>query len=275
MLETRDAVMLRGGRAVLDGVSLALRRGELVALCGPNGAGKSSLFALLAGDEAPARGAALLDGRPLAAYGAAALAAERAALEQAPGLSAAFTVAELVALGMAAVPRAALDEAALAARAMAATGVTALADRPADRLSGGERARAHCARVLAQLWAGRAAGGGRFLLLDEPTASLDLAHQVEIMDAARAEADAGAGVLTVLHDLNLAAAYADRVVLLAEGRVVADGPPETVFDARRLSRLYGAPVAVERGAGGALRIAPALARRTRPLSPPAASAAAQ
>lgn len=255
MLEARAVTLRRGGRPVLAGVSLALGPGELVALCGPNGAGKSSLFALLAGEILPDAGAVTLDGRPLADFTAAALAAERAALEQSPSLSAPFTVRQLVALGLAAVPRVALDEAALVARAIAAAGVADLADRPADRLSGGERARAHLARVLAQIWAGRAAGRGRFLLLDEPTASLDIAHQIALMEAARAEAAAGAGVLVVLHDLNLAAAFATRVALLHDGRVEAAGPPAAVFETARLSRVYDTPIIAEATPRG-LRIMP-------------------
>jgi iron complex transport system ATP-binding protein len=258
MLEARAVTLRRGGRAALDGVSLRVGPGELVALCGPNGAGKSTLLATLAGDLRPEAGAATLDGRPLAALSAVALAAQRAVLEQAPSLSAAFTVAELARLGADAVPSAPVDPDAMALRALSAVGMTAHARRAADRLSGGERARAHLARVLAQLWAGRAAGGGRFLLLDEPTASLDLAHQVAVMRAARAAADEGAGVLCVLHDLNLAAAFADRLALLREGRVAAEGAPEAVLTADRLGALYGAPIAVSRGENGALRIAPDL-----------------
>ena len=255
MLEAASVVLARGGRRVLDDVSLALGPGGLVAVCGPNGAGKSSLFALLAGELRPDRGTITLDGRPLAAFSAAALAAERAALEQSPSLSAPFTVRGLVALGLAAVPRAELDEPALVVRALAAAGVAEIADRPADRLSGGERARAHLARVLAQLWAGRAAGGGRYLLLDEPTASLDIAHQLALMEAARAEAGAGAGVLVVLHDLNLAAAFADRVVLLDAGRIVAAGAPAEVFESARLTAVYRTPIVVERTLRG-LRMVP-------------------
>ncbi|HMR62251.1 MAG TPA: hypothetical protein PKD62_17185, partial [Amaricoccus sp.] len=171
-----------------------------------------------------------------------------------------FTVTALVALGAATAPRGAADEGAIVARAMAATGIAALAGRPADRLSGGERARAHLARVLAQLWTGRAAGGGRFLLLDEPTASLDVAHQVAVLRLARAEADAGTGVLAVLHDLNLAAAFADRVLLMSEGRAIAEGAPGEVLEAGRLSEVYRIPIAVEQSAGGMLRIAPDLSR---------------
>ncbi len=260
MLEARDATLRRGGRLALAGVSLALAPGELVAVCGPNGAGKSSLLGVLAGDLRPDAGTATLFGRPLAAHGAAALAVRRAVLEQDPALAAPFTVAGLVALGAGIAPPHA-DADAIAAQAMAAAGVSALADRRADRLSGGERARAHLARVLAQLAAGRAQGGGHCLMLDEPTASLDLAHQVAVMEAARRAAAEGAGVLAVLHDLTLAAAFADRVALMAEGRVVADGPPAAVFDAARLSRVYGAAVAVDRRADGALRIAPDLAPR--------------
>jgi iron complex transport system ATP-binding protein len=255
MLEAAGVVLDRGERRVLDGVSLALGPRGLVAVCRPNGAGKSSLFALLAGELRPDRGSVTLDGRPLAGFSAPALAAERAALEQSSSLSAPLTVRALVALGLGAVPRVAVDEPALVARAIAAAGIAELADRPADRLSGGERARAHLARVLAQLWAGRAAGAGRYLLLDEPTASLDIAHQLALMEAARAEAGAGAGALVVLHDLNLAAAFADRVVLLGAGRVAAAGPPREVFESARLTAVYGTPIIVERTSRG-LRTVP-------------------
>lgn len=263
MLEARGLHLRRGGRPVLSGVDLAVAPGQLVAVCGPNGAGKSSLLAVLAGDLGPERGAALIDGASVASLDARALARRRAVLEQAPNLSAAFTVETLVRLGAEAVPESPADPARLVHEALDAVGMAAFAARRADRLSGGERARAHLARVLAQLWAGRAAGGGRYLLLDEPTASLDLAHQVTVMRAARHAADGGAGVLCVLHDLNLAAAFADHVVLLGAGRVVAAGPPERVLTAPALTALYGAPIAVERHAGGALRIAPDLVPRRR------------
>jgi iron complex transport system ATP-binding protein len=242
----------------LDGVSLTLRPGETVALCGPNGAGKSTLIAALAGDLAPDTGAVLIGGEPVRALGAKALARRRAVLEQAPEIAAPFAVAELVALGAEVAPRRVADIGPLVAQAMAEAGVAHLAGRPADRLSGGERARAHLARALAQVAAGRLSGGGDALLLDEPTASLDLAHQIAVMRGARRAAAEGAAVLAALHDLTLAAAFADRVALLAEGRLVALGPPADVFDPARLSDVYAAPVAVTRGPGGALRVAPDL-----------------
>ena len=256
MLEARDVSLRRGGRLALEGVSLAVRPGAVLALCGPNGAGKSSLLALLAGDLRPEIGTVTLDGAALAGLGAEALARLRAVLEQSPSLSAPFPVRDLVALGLGTVPMSPADADAIVGRAMRATGVESLEGRPADRLSGGERARVHLARALAQLEAGRRTGGGRCLLLDEPTASLDLAHQVAVMRAVRAVADEGAGVLAVLHDLNLAGAFADRVALLDRGRVAAEGAPAEVFGAARLSAVYGAPVAVSRTSGGGLRVAP-------------------
>jgi iron complex transport system ATP-binding protein len=180
----------------------------------------------------------------------------------------AFRVADLVALGLGRTPMAPQDGADIVARALAATGVANLADRPMARLSGGERARAHFARALAQIAAGRRAGQGRYLLLDEPTAALDIAHQVSVMRAARAAALDGAGVLVVLHDLNLAAAFADRAALLHDGRLSALGPPADVFTARGLSDVYGAPITVARGAAGVLRIAPDFAAADRSCAPP-------
>jgi iron complex transport system ATP-binding protein len=142
---------------------------------------------------------------------------------------------------------------------MAAAGVAPFAARPATALSGGEQARCHLARALAQLSAGRAAGHGRWLLLDEPTASLDLAHQIAVLRTVRAEVGCGAGVLAVLHDLNLAAAFADRVALMAAGRVIDVGPPAQVLTADALSALYRSPIAVERSRTGGLRIVPDIA----------------
>jgi len=238
LLEAREVTVRAGASTLLDAVSLALAPGELVAVAGPNGAGKTTLLRVLEGDLVPAAGAVLLDGRPLRAHRPRDLARRRAVLPQDTRLAFPFTVAEVVRMGRWPWPPSPSRDHAAVAAALAACDVTHLADRRVPTLSGGERTRVALARVLAQDTA--------VLLLDEPTAALDLRHQRAVLAAARARADAGRAVLAVLHDLNLAAAHADRVVLLDAGRVVADGPPAAVLTADRLTALYGTPVIVTR-----------------------------
>ncbi|MFF8834820.1 heme ABC transporter ATP-binding protein [Streptomyces sp. NPDC015130] len=236
-----EAVGLRvalGGRTVLDGVGIGVRAGEVLALVGPNGAGKSTLLAALAADLAPNAGEVRIGGRPAGDWTAGELALRRAVLPQAAALSFPFPVAEVVRMGRApwaGTAREDEDEAAVAG-AMAATEVGAFAGRPFSALSGGERARVALARVLAQR-----AG---LLLLDEPTAALDLRHQELVLRVCRERAAAGDAVVVVLHDLGLAAAHADRVAVLHGGRIETAGPPSEVFDAEVLSRVYRQPVEV-------------------------------
>jgi len=259
MLEALSLTVRRGARETLSDVTLALAPGEILAVCGPNGAGKSTLLAALAGDLRPASGEIRIDGAPAAGLSAHALAVRRAVLEQAPALSAPFTARELAALGLVSRRPSPAAAAAMVSEALEATGLSRLADRPATALSGGEQARAHFARALVQIACGRAedpSHGGRYLLLDEPTASLDLARQAGAMQAARRVRDGGAGVLAVLHDLNLAAAFADRVALLAAGRLVAAGPPAEVLTPERLGEVYGLPISVGKGPRGGPAIAP-------------------
>ncbi|MEU7155724.1 heme ABC transporter ATP-binding protein [Streptomyces chrestomyceticus] len=227
-----------GTRTVLDGIGLAVTTGQVLALVGPNGAGKSTLLAALAADLPAITGEVRIDGRPATAWTAPELALRRAVLPQAAALSFPFTVADVVRMGRApwaGTPREDEDEAAVA-EAMAATEVTGFADRPFSALSGGERARVALARVLAQR--------APLLLLDEPTAALDLRHQELVLRLCRERAAAGAAVAVVLHDLGLAAAYADRAALLHGGRIVAQGPPGEVFGPGLLSRVYRQPVEV-------------------------------
>ena len=255
MLEAEAVHVALGGTRALDGVSLAVRPGEVLGLIGPNGAGKSTLLACLSGAMAPGSGAVRIDGEDPARLPAVNLALRRAVLEQTPVSAAPFPLADLVGL---AIPREiAPDRArAIVAEALAAVGLAALATRPLDRLSGGERHRGHMARALAQHIAGRDLGHGRWLLLDEPTASLDLAHQASVLRAARAVAAEGAGVLAVLHDLTLAAAMADRLALMHRGRIVALGPPAEVLTPERLAAVYGLPVAVAPLPEGPLAVTP-------------------
>ncbi len=254
MLEAQGLTLRRGDGLALDAVDFAVRRGEFVAVIGPNGAGKSSLLGALSGALRPSEGAVRIDGGNPARFGARQLSRKRAVLEQNPEGALGFALIELAQF---AIPReiAPAEARRIAESALEAVGLRAMSRRLVRHLSGGERHRGHMARALAQLRAGRALGAGEWLLLDEPTASLDLAHQGAILRAARAAADEGAGVLAVLHDPSLAAAFADRVALMAAGRIVADGAPEAVLTPERLGALYGVPVHIGR-AGGALAITP-------------------
>ncbi|MEU4066148.1 heme ABC transporter ATP-binding protein [Streptomyces wedmorensis] len=228
----------RGGRTVLDGVGIGVRAGEVLALVGPNGAGKSTLLAALAADLVPAAGEVRIGGRGAGDWSAGELALRRAVLPQAAALSFPFPVAEVVRMGRApwaGTEREDEDEPAVAG-AMDAAEVAAFAGRPFSALSGGERARVALARVLAQRTG--------LLLLDEPTAALDLRHQELVLRVCRERAAAGDAVVVVLHDLGLAAAHADRVAVLHDGRIAADGPPSDVLGAELLSRVYRQPVEV-------------------------------
>ncbi|MFQ6330817.1 heme ABC transporter ATP-binding protein [Nocardia sp. CWNU-33] len=236
-IDRRDATG-SGSRRVLEAVNFEVVAGQVVALVGPNGAGKSTLLAALAGELAPAEGAVELDGRSLAHWSALDMARRRAVLPQSHTVGFPFTAREVVAMGRAPWVRTrlrALDDEKIAA-AMAATDVEHLAARSFPTLSGGERARVALARVLAQDTA--------TLLLDEPTAALDLGHQEAVLNLATTRADEGAAVVVVLHDLGIAAAYADRVAVLESGRVAADGPPRAVLTTELLSRVYQHPVEV-------------------------------
>ncbi|MET9143606.1 heme ABC transporter ATP-binding protein [Streptomyces sp. SAT1] len=225
-----------GAREVLRGVDVRVRAGEVLALVGPNGAGKSTLLGALAADLPAAAGVVRVHGRPVREWSAPELALRRAVLPQSAELSFPFPVAEVVRMGRAPHPASPAEDEAAVAAAMAATEVSAFAGRPFPALSGGERARVAFARVLAQ--------HAPLLLLDEPTAALDLRHQELVLRLCRERAAAGDAVVVVLHDLGLAAAYAHRVAVLAAGRVAADGPPGEIFTGELLSRVYDQPVEV-------------------------------
>ncbi|MBF6467422.1 heme ABC transporter ATP-binding protein [Nocardia beijingensis] len=235
------SVQRRGGgqaRRVLDGVDFEAVAGQVVALVGPNGAGKSTLLAVLAGELAPSAGTVELDGQPLAHWTTLDMARRRAVLPQTHTVGFPFTAREVVAMGRAPwvrTERREHDEQQIAA-AMAVTDVAHLATRSFPTLSGGERARVALARVLAQDTA--------TLLLDEPTAALDLGHQEAVLRLAAERAAAGAAVVVVLHDLGVAAAYADRVAVLDAGCIAADGPPREVLTTELLTKVYQHPVEV-------------------------------
>jgi iron complex transport system ATP-binding protein len=240
-----EALACRIGRtSLLDGVDLAAAPGRFTAVIGPNGAGKSTLLRCLCGEIVPASGRITLDGTPIAGWDLVALARRRAVLPQQVTLDFPLTVREVVALGRGphrGVADAVADRRAVDA-AMDAADVTVLADRSYPTLSGGEQQRVQFARALAQIHG--AVATPTYLLLDEPTASLDLAHQSTVLRVARSQADAGSGVLAILHDLNQAARFADEVVLLRRGRVFAAGPPAEVLTAATVEAVFGCPVEI-------------------------------
>jgi iron complex transport system ATP-binding protein len=231
-----------GRRAVVRDVCAALEPGSLTAIVGPNGAGKSTLArAMLA--LVPATGRILVDGADAAAMPRADLARRIAYLPQGQLLHWPLTVERLVGLGrlphLAPMSRISAADTAAIERAMMRADVFDLRDRIATELSGGERARVLFARALAV--------EAPALIADEPLASLDPGHQIDVMELLRAEAAGGALVIAVLHDLTLAARYCDRLLLIDEGQIVADGAPAAVLTPARLRRVYGIDARVETG----------------------------
>ncbi len=227
MLEARDLGLERGGRAVVSGLTAALRPGEITAIVGPNGAGKSSLLLALAGLLGPAAGKVTLDGAPLGSLPPRARAQEIGYLPQTPDIAWDVAVENLVALGR--LPWRDRGTEAIEA-ALAALDLAHLRHRPVSQLSGGERARVLLARVLA--------GEPRWILADEPLAALDLAHQLALVAHFKACAAAGMGVVVVLHDLALAMNHADRVLVLKEGRLAAEGPPRTALSGETIADVW-------------------------------------
>lgn len=240
MYQAKGVCVTAGGRALVDGADLVVRPGAVTALVGPNGAGKSTLLKALSGEARLAAGAVTLDGVPIARLSPAALARRRAVLPQAADVAFPFSAGEVIAAGLVA---AGGNGRGLVARLLAQVDLPGFAERRYDSLSGGERQRVQLARVLAQLELGDSEAPS-YLLLDEPTASLDLAHQLVVLRLARGHADAGGGVVAVLHDLNLAAMVADEVVVLASGRIRAAGPAAEVITDAVLKDAFGVTVRV-------------------------------
>lgn len=227
-----------GGVEALD---LDVAPGEIVGLLGPNGSGKSTLVRLLSGVLPPATGEVRLGGVPLGALSRREIARRVAVVPQEPSFELPFTALEIVLLGrhphLAGIAFEAASDLEAARAALARVDASALAGRPVGSLSAGERQRVMVARALAQ--------STPVLLLDEPSSFLDLRHQVELFDLVRALAAEGRAVAAVLHDLNLAAEYCDRVVLLADGRTAAAGPTAATLTYAHLTRVYGTEVYVD------------------------------
>lgn len=263
MLQAHGIAVQRGERQILSDIDLSLPAGQVIGVLGANGAGKSTLLAALAGELSPSTGRITLNGRPLSAWPAAELASCRAVLPQSPSLQFDLPVATVI--GMGAYPHARhtrtgahptnrhdTAQAAMAEdqrilqRVLALADVQDLYERRYRRLSGGEQQRVHLARVLYQLLLARQGYDEyRVLMLDEPTASLDPRHQLHLLSAVHTLAhEENVAALVIMHDLNLAAGYCDRLLLLGQGRVAACGMPAQVLTPDTLRQVYGVEATV-------------------------------
>lgn len=251
-----DVVVALGGADILRGVSFALRGGEVLGLLGRNGAGKTTLLRAAAGALEPARGDVRLAGRRLSAHSRRELARAIAVVPQDLHVPFPFRAGQLVLMGRAPhQPLFGFDgrrDVSRALQAMERMGIRALADRPIFELSGGERQLVMFARALAQ--------EPELLLLDEPTAFLDLRHRLEVLQVVRELAGSGRSALVVSHDIGLAARACDRLLLLAEGRVAATGPPREVLTPDVLRRVFGIEAELVPAPDGSVLVLPRLGR---------------
>ncbi|MDE4274893.1 heme ABC transporter ATP-binding protein [Phaeobacter gallaeciensis] len=230
-----------GQRTILHGVDFAAEPGRVTAIVGPNGSGKTTLLRAMTGEIAHT-GRVLLNGQDTATLKPWELAAIRAVQPQSTSIAFPFTVLEIVRLGLSAGLSA--GETDLPMQALEAVDLGGFAGRYYQDLSGGEQQRVQLARVLTQVWQPVVDGSPRWLILDEPVASLDIGHQFTVMDLARRYAAQGGGVVAVMHDLNLTAMFADHVVLMQAGRIAATGSPAEVLTDQALAEVYGCPVPV-------------------------------
>lgn len=226
------------GVRILQDITLDVQYGRVLALVGPNGAGKSTLLGILAGDTTPSEGTATLDGRSLGEWEPVALSRARAVLLQANQVAFTFTARQVIEMGRApwiGTGSEEDDDRAIVA-AIAEADVARLTGRAYPTLSGGEKARVSLARVLAQ--------NTPVVLLDEPTAALDLRHQEDVLQIARRLAGQGRALVVVLHDLSLASAYADEIAIIHDGRLTTHGTPENVITAEQIEHVYDTAVRV-------------------------------
>jgi len=230
VLRALDLSVTLGNNTILDELNLDIEAEQLTTLIGPNGAGKSTLFAALSGDIQPTRGQAMLRGRPVRSYRSNELALQRAVLPQDHLVRFSYSVEEIVALARLSHQADEVKDHEIVEESLVAAEMEHMRRRDVQTLSGGEMTRTAFARVLAQ--------ATPVVLLDEPTAALDLRHQESVLRQARRLRDEGACVVVVLHDLNLASAFSDRVIMLHDGRVVADGRPAEVFTRERIGLVY-------------------------------------
>ncbi|MBX9454929.1 MAG: heme ABC transporter ATP-binding protein [Rhizobium sp.] len=260
MIEVENISITLSGREVVSNLSFQARPGQLTAIIGPNGSGKTTTMKAISG-ERKFGGAIRFNGRDLTSMSSKQLALSRAVLAQSISLGFPFLVREVLEMGIVAGDTHDAEQAERAmAKALEAVDLKGFETRVATRLSGGEQARLHMARVLCQIPEAVGRDQPHWLLLDEPVASLDIRHQLAIMRLARDFAARGGGVIAVMHDLNLTAMFADHVVMLKAGRLHGAGAPADVFTEQALEAVYGCRLSVSREPeSGLLRIVTPLA----------------
>lgn len=251
MIETENLSVSIGAKPILRGVAFQAMTGELTAVIGPNGSAKTTLIRAICGDLSYS-GRIAINGRDLRDLKPWRMAALRAVLPQAASIAFPFTVREVVALGLAGGGAGARekDRARLPELALERVDLGGFGGRFYQELSGGEQQRVQLARVLCQVWEPAHGGEPRWLILDEPVSSLDIRHQLMVMEVAADFARRGGGVVAVLHDLNLTAMFADRAVLMHRGRMAASGPPGEVLRDDLLSEVFGCPLRVNAAPSG-------------------------
>ncbi len=236
MMQAKNIRVRLGRKEVLHGVEFTAEPGQVTAIIGPNGSGKSTLLKTLSG-ELVSTGTVLLNGHDIAELRPWELAAMRGVLPQQTTVAFPFTVHEIVRLGLSNGLAAAEED--LPSQALAHVDLAGFENRSYQNLSGGEQQRVQLARVLTQVWEARDQDQPRWLLLDEPVASLDIAHQFTVLDIARDFAAKGGGVVVVMHDLNLTALFADLVYVLSEGRMWMSGTVSEVLNTETMKQVYG------------------------------------
>ncbi|MGJ8670800.1 MAG: heme ABC transporter ATP-binding protein [Oceanococcus sp.] len=244
LIKGRNLSLGHAKAARLQNVSVDVQAGELLALIGPNGAGKSSLLAVLAGDEQPSSGDLVFPAWP-GAHSATWLARHRAVLPQRASLNFPFPVQQVVRLGRTPHASGQQRDEQIIVELLHALDIARMANIPYTQLSGGEQQRVQLARVLAQIWQAEDSEAPRVLMLDEPTAALDMAHQKQLMLLLRQLCDQGVAVVVVLHDLNLAAAWADRMLCLHQGCLAYDGTPQQVLTQAHIREVFSCECLVD------------------------------
>lgn len=264
MIRAEAIRVVRGGRALVENANLELKGGRFSIIIGPNGAGKSTLLKALSGELAPTSGTVYYNGRSAAGLSPRELARHRAVLPQATALAFPFTALEIVAMG--AIAHGDRDTRDAARRALAKVDLAGFENRSYPELSGGEQQRVQFARVLAQLPEPVVDAQPCAMLLDEPTASLDIGHQIALLENAAAFARDGGAVLAILHDLNLAAEFADELIVMHRGRIVASGIPAETLTDDVVATVYGIRGAVGRMPSGPVPFVLPQAREGRRLA---------